>query len=85
LVPTIEGTSRGQYEKREWLVSTLLIATSWEQTALSEIDRSKAPVCEEAMSDILRRKRLGRTALLGSVLLALVCMALFGAARFFVA
>lgn len=62
-----------------------LCVTSWEQTAPSQIDRSKAPVCEEAMSDILRRKRLGRTALLGSVLLALLCMALFGAARFFVA
>jgi hypothetical protein len=37
------------------------------------------------MSDILRRKRLGRTALLGSVLLALACMALFGVVRLFAA
>jgi hypothetical protein len=37
------------------------------------------------MSDSLRRKRLGRTALLGSVLLALAAMVLFGAARYFVA
>jgi hypothetical protein len=37
------------------------------------------------MSDSLRRKRLGRAALLGSVLLALAAMALFGAARYFVA
>jgi hypothetical protein len=36
------------------------------------------------MSDILRRRRLRRTAFLGSALLMLVCMALFGAARFFV-
>jgi hypothetical protein len=39
----------------------------------------------DAMSDILRRKRLRRIAFLGSVLLTLVCMALFGAARFFAA
>jgi hypothetical protein len=57
-----------------------------EQTARSEIDRSKEVVRKaEPMSDILRRKRLRRTALLGSILLVLVCMALFGAARFFVA
>jgi hypothetical protein len=62
-----------------------LIAKPWEQTAPSEIDRNKAAVREEAMSDILRRKRLGRTALLGTALLALVCMALFGVARLFVA
>ncbi len=37
------------------------------------------------MGDSLRRKRLGRTALLGSVLLTLVAMVLFGAARYFVA
>jgi hypothetical protein len=36
------------------------------------------------MSDILRRKRLGRAAVLGSVLLALVCMMMFAAARLFV-
>jgi hypothetical protein len=66
-------------------LTLLACVTSWEQTAPSEIDRSKKRSAREATSDILRRKRLGRTALLGSVLLALVCMALFGAARFFVA
>jgi hypothetical protein len=37
------------------------------------------------MSDILRRRRLGRTALFGSVLMALACMALFAFVRFFAA
>jgi hypothetical protein len=57
-----------------------------EQTARSEIDRSEDLSLKSIrMSDSLRRKRLGRTAFLGYALLMLVCMALFGAARFFVA
>jgi hypothetical protein len=36
------------------------------------------------MSDTLRRARLRRTALMGSVLLTLVWMAIFAVARFFV-
>jgi hypothetical protein len=36
------------------------------------------------MSDTLRRNRLRRTALLGSALLTLVCMAVFAVARLFV-
>jgi hypothetical protein len=36
------------------------------------------------MSDTLRRARLRRTALMGSALLTLVCMAIFVVARLFV-
>jgi uncharacterized membrane protein YcjF (UPF0283 family) len=39
----------------------------------------------DVMSDTLRRKKLRRTALLGSAMLALVCMAIFAVARLFVA
>jgi hypothetical protein len=37
------------------------------------------------MSDTLRRAGLRRTVLMGSALLALVCMVMFAVARFFVA
>jgi hypothetical protein len=72
--------------KQEKVIIAVRSNDTLEQTARSEIDRSKDAVRKrtEPMSDILRRKQLRRTALLGSVLLMLVCMALFGAARFFV-
>jgi hypothetical protein len=42
-------------------------------------------ISRDVMSDTLRRKKLRRTALLGSAMLALVCMAIFTVARLFVA
>jgi hypothetical protein len=58
-----------------------------EQTPSFEIERrnGNGPQRATAMGDSLRRKRLGRTALLGSMLLALAAIVLFGAARYFVA
>jgi hypothetical protein len=45
----------------------------------------KRSVRTKEMSDILRRRGLRRTALLGSVVLTVVCMTLFAVARLFAA
>jgi hypothetical protein len=57
-----------------------------EQTARSEIDRSK-DVVREGQNDErpFEAQAITTHSFLGSVLLMLACMALFGAARFFVA